>query len=167
MDFFYSPLTKQRRILDRGGVNARDPIHLTVTIERKQSDLPRYAIVPSVLVAKWRLDGTTTVDVHINGVPLDRRSIVRWDDERWFVSITQQDCRLTGIDTGVQAALTIAVASSDLPDELATLLQESPEAKQAWDRLSSAQQRMVRETIGSAKQSATRARRARKALLGD
>ena len=145
-------------------MDKRNPIQLSVTIERKQPDLPRFVVVPSTLVSPWRLDGTTTVDVKINGLPVGRRSLVRWDDDRWFLTITQQDCRRTGIDTGSNPAIAIAVASAELPDELVGLLNESPEAARAWDRLSGAQRRMLREEIASAKQPATRLRRARKAL---
>ncbi len=151
--------------MDLVGVDRRDFVQLSVTIERKQPDLPRYAVVPSGLVSAWRLDGTTTVDVLINGVQAGRRSLVQWDDDRWFLTITQQDCRRTGIDTGSKPTIAIAVASVGLPDELTGLLNESPEAAKAWDRLSAAQRRMLREEIASAKQPATRLRRARKALL--
>jgi uncharacterized protein YdeI (YjbR/CyaY-like superfamily) len=46
------------------------------------------------------------------------------------------------------------------------LLKADRAARAAWDRLTRAQQRMLREVIGAAKQSATRERRARRVLLG-
>ena len=139
-------------------------VRLTATIERKQEDLPRFAVVPAALVESWKLDGTTTVVIGINDVNVGRRSLVRWDDDRWFVSITQQDCRRLGVDTGCPVVLTLEVASEDLPPELQALLDESPEAKRAWERLTTSQRRMLREEVASAKQSSTRARRARRAL---
>lgn len=142
-------------------------IHASVTVERKQPDLPRFAVIPSSLLMPWKLAETTVVEMLIDGIAVDRRSIHRWDDERWFVSITERDCRAVGIDTGSRIELRLAIASTDLPDELAALLRDDPAAERTWAALSPGGQRMLREEIASAKQSVTRTRRARRALLGE
>lgn len=143
-----------------------EEIHLPVVIERKQADLPRYAVVPSAVLASWQLSGTTTIELAINDVAVGRRTVKKWDEDRWFLSITEADCRQLGVDTGASIRLTLRLASEELPEELAELLRAEPAATRAWERLTPAQQRMLREEIAAAKQPATRARRARKALLG-
>lgn len=146
-------------------MSSNPTIETSTVVERKQSDLPRYAVVSASLVADWQLAGTTTVETSINRVAVGRRSLHRWDAERWFISITQNDCRRAGIDTGSRIDLRLQIASTKLPPELEVLLREEA-ARKVWDSLTPSQQRMLREAIGAAKQPPTRARRARKALLG-
>jgi hypothetical protein len=140
---------------------------LSLRIERKQDDLPRYVVVPSKAIAAWKLAGTTVLEVSLDGSPSDRRTIKPWgDDTKWFLTITEVDCRRLGVDTGSSVSVGMIPASNDLPAELARLLKADRAARAAWDRLTRAQQRMLREVIGAAKQSATRERRARRVLLG-
>ena len=103
---------------------------MTATVGRKQLDLPRFAVVPAGLLQPWRLDGTTMVEVGINGIPVSRRTMKRWDDERWFVSITAQDCKAAGIDTGDRIELTLSRAAIDLPVELSALI--AANARPLW-----------------------------------
>lgn len=148
-----------------GTESAREPFVIHTTVERKQDDLPRFAVVPASAVAAWELSGTTAVEVHLNDAPAARRTIKRWDAARWFLSITEEDCRRFRLTTGDKIKLTLWPASDDLPEELAELLRTAA-ARAAWERLTPGQQRMLREEVAAAKQPATRARRARKALLG-
>jgi len=55
-------------------------------------------------------------------------------------------------------------ASTALPAELSELLAKHKTARAAWERLTPAQQRMLREEVAAAKQSTTRARRAARML---
>lgn len=141
-------------------------IEVSAVVERKQDDLPRFVVVPSAALAPWRRSGTTVVEVCINETPVERRTIKQWDAGRWFISITASDCRRLGIDTGDNVRLSLGVAPADLPEELAELLRTDERARAAWEQLTVSQQRMLREEVASARQSATRARRARKALVG-
>jgi hypothetical protein len=141
-------------------------IEVITRVERKQPDLPRYAIVPANVLQPWDLSGTTVVDVVLDGTPLDRRSLKPWDAERWFVSITAKDCDRIGTDTGDEVRITLTVASTDLPAELEGLIREHPRARVAWSRMTPSEQRMLRENVGMAKEPETRDRRARRALLG-
>ena len=143
------------------------PITLPAEIERKQADLPRYLVVPSRAIAVWKLAGTTVLDVTLNGVAAGRRTIKKWDDARWFLTITEVDCLNLGVDTGDTVSVTIAPASQELPAELDALLRTDRRARAAWERLTAAQRRMLSEEIRAAKQSATRGRRARRRLLGN
>ncbi|MBD3173824.1 MAG: hypothetical protein GF320_01480 [Armatimonadia bacterium] len=141
-------------------------IEVNTRVERKQPDLPRYAIIPANALQPWDLSGTTVVEVALNGMPVNRRSLKRWDEERWFVSITAKDCDRIGADTGDEVHITLTVASTDLPAELEGLIRNQPRARTAWQRMTPSQQRMLRENVGMAKEPETRDRRARRALLG-
>jgi hypothetical protein len=143
------------------------PVALTLRIERKQADLPRYVVVPSKAISAWKLLGTTVLDVSLAGFPSDRRTIKKWDDARWFLTITELDCKRAGLGTGDEVSLTMRPAAAAAPAELTALIASDRRARAAWERLTPAQQRMLREEIVAAKQSGTRRRRARKALTGD
>ncbi len=83
-------------------------ITLTVVVERKHPELPRYAVVPAHAIASWNLGKRTTpIDIRINGRDAAARNIKYWDTERWFISITKKDCKAFGIDTGSRIELEI------------------------------------------------------------
>lgn len=115
-------------------------VTVDVRIERKHPDLAVFVIVPVAKVAAWKLQATTTVEVTLDGVGLGRRSLKRWDDDRWFIELRQGQLESLDKSPGDRAKLSIAIASD-------------------------AQRRMLREEVLSAKASATRERRARQALL--
>ncbi len=140
-------------------------IAVVAWIKREQDDLPRYAIVSGAALASWSLATTTTVEIAINARQMKRRSIMRLDQEDWFVTITEADCRALAFDTGDEVRLTLQRASTALPPELAQLLSQEPAALAKWRTMSASQQRQLREYVAEAKQSATRKRRARMALL--
>lgn len=144
---------------------------MSVTIEavvaRKDPSLPRFIVVPAQAIASWQLTATTTVDATLNGIALGRRSLVPWGDGvRWFISLSEPQCRRAGVDTGDRVTLTLARTSEALPAELESLLAENAKARAAWQRLTAPQQRMLRENVLAAKQPATRRRRAERELLG-
>ena len=135
-------------------------IRVAARIERKQMELPRYAVVPAKAIAAWKLRETTTVLLQVNGCDAGRKSLKPWDAERWFVDIPETLCRLAKVDTGDAVRLELEIASEDLPVELAALLAADAGARRRWDGMTKAQQRMLRENVAAAKQQATRARRA-------
>lgn len=137
---------------------------LLVTIERKDPKLPRFVVVPAWALAKWGLTETTVVEGTLKGVDLGRRTLKRWDDQRWFVELPEPLCRRAGVETGDSMTIILRIASTELPLELAQLLSSDKAAQAAWEKLTPSQQRMLREQIASAKQAATRERRARQAL---
>lgn len=142
-------------------------VELTVRIERKQAGLPAFVVVPASAIAKWELAGTTTIEGSLDEVPLGRRSLKRWDDERWFVELKREHLESTGRSVGDLARLSIHPASTELPDELQRVLDAEPAARARWLARTEAQRRMLREDIAAAKTAATREKRARKALLPD
>jgi len=133
----------------------QEVLRLPCQIERKAPGLPRFLIVPAPLLDDWKLAGTTVVEVTINRVPGGRRSLKPWDDDRWFIELPQPICD--------HVDLSFHVVSDELPDELASLLAESPRARASWAKLTRAQKRMLREAIFAAKTAATRRRRAERA----
>jgi hypothetical protein len=140
------------------------PLRLTVIVECKHPRMPRFVVVPSKALASWWIKGTTVVECTLNGVEIGRRTLKRWDDHRWFIDLPESLCRRVRIDTGDSVTLTLRIASTLLPEELARLIANDPVAKGAWEKLTPSQQRMLREHVAAAKQSATRERRAARAL---
>lgn len=140
-------------------------IKATSIIEHKHKGLPRFVCIPMVEVDPWRLQGTTTVEVRINGVNIGRRSLKRWDERKsWWMDLSETACRQADIDTGDRVKLSLTIASEELPAELRELIGRNREARIRWERLTPGQQRMLREEVLAAKQSSTRARRAKRSL---
>src|SRR5262245_46308159 len=135
-----------------------DPVTLEVLLERKHPDLAAFVVVPASAVDAWNLSATTTVEGTLDGIPLGRRSLQRWDADRWFVEIRKETLKATGKAPGERATLTISIASPDLPAELQALIDSVPEARARWEAHTSAQQRMLREEILAVKSSAARER---------
>lgn len=136
-----------------------------VRIERKQAGLPAFVVVPAAKLLRWKLRATTTVDGTLDGVPLGRRSLKRWDDERWFIELRRELLHVLGKAPGDRATLVIARASDALPAELQDLIDGVAEARARWEAHTDAQRRMLREDVLAAKTAAARERRARRALL--
>jgi Bacteriocin-protection, YdeI or OmpD-Associated len=149
---------------ENGVETMSDSIQLTAVIARKDPRLPRFVIVPSSSIEAWRLSQTAVVEGTLNGHDVGRRSLKKWDEQRWFIELPQPLCERAKVDTGSRIQLALEIASDSLPAELEELLKTNPGAKQAWARLSEGSQRMLRENVAAAKQSATRARRAAAAL---
>ena len=144
----------------------RDDVEIRVVVERKHEELARYVVVPSPVAERWGLEGTTTVEGRIGGTDLGRRSLKRWDEERWFIDLPDALCRAAGVETGDATRLVLRVASERLPSELSRLLETHPKARRAWDGLTPSRRRMLREHVLAGKRRATRERRARRGLLG-
>ena len=141
------------------------PLNVISIIEHKHEGLPRFVCIPLKEISPWNLAATTTVEPSINGVNVGRRSLKRWDDRNcWFMDLSSEVCRQANIETGDRVELVLTIASEELPAELAMLIKKNATARQRWEKLTSGQQRMLRESILSAKQSATRARRAAREL---
>ncbi len=140
-------------------------VTVSTKVARKQPDLPRFAVVPARFLTEWHLSGTTVVDVLVNGAPVSRRTLKPWTEAAWFITITQADCDALGIETGSPITLELSLADERLPSELEELLASSTAARSAWQLLTAAQQRMLREHIAGAKKPETRARRAKQALV--
>ena len=140
-------------------------VRIEATVERHHPGMPRYVVVPASKVARWKLEGMTIVEGTLKGLPLGRRSLKPWDEDRWFVELRQDWCREAGISTGDRVELVLEIASTELPDELVKVLSESGAARSCWERMTGSQRRIVREDVLAAKRSDTRERRARKALV--
>jgi hypothetical protein len=139
---------------------------ITTTVTRHMPQFSRLATIPLDKVAPWKLDQTTVVEGTINGVEFGRRSLKRWDDRNcWWIDLPDALCKKAKIDTGDEVELNIRLASEELPEELQKLLAENKSAKARWDKMTTAQQRMLREEVLAAKSSDARSRRAAKHLV--
>ena len=135
------------------------------TVSRHHPRMPRLVTVPWEAVARWKLAGTTVVEATLDGTPIGRRSLKRWDERRcWWFDLTEPLCRELGLDEGSPVQIELRLASAELPPELAALVERDQAARAAWRALTLAQQRMLREEVLAAKQPATRMRRARTGL---
>jgi hypothetical protein len=140
-------------------------ISVVTKVIRHNPDLARLVTIPLEQIDPWKLTGTTTIEGTINGTDLGRRSLKRWEERKcWWIDLPGPLCKKANVETGDEVTLTIRVASEDLPEELDELLKTDRIAKANWEKLTPAQQRMLREDIFTAKASATRRRRAEKLL---
>lgn len=139
-------------------------ITITSTVTRHHPQFSRLVTIPLEDVARWKLSDTTVVEGTINDTELGRRSLKRWDDRNcWWIDLPEPLCKRAKLETGDAVTLKISLASDDLPDELTQVLKDR-QAKAKWEKLTQAQQRMLREDIYAAKSSEARARRAKKQL---
>ena len=122
-----------------------DPVTLEVLIERKHPDMAAFVVVPAPAVAAWSLSAATTVEGTLDGIPPGRRSLHRWDDDRWFVELRKETLGAAGKAPGERATLAISIASPELPAELQALIDSVPEARARWEAHTRAQQRMLRD----------------------
>ena len=82
-------------------------------IQRKDPKLPRFIVVPSMLVADWGVDQNVTVTGELNGVNLGRRSLKRWDADRWFIQVPEPVCKKANVDTGDMVTVTMQIAEDE------------------------------------------------------
>ncbi len=143
----------------------KSTLNLTSTIEHKHAGLPRFVCIPISKVDPWKLQGTTTVEVTMNGVNVGRRSLKRWDDRNcWLMDLAEAVCRKARVETGDRVTLSLKIASEELPVEITELIDKDSRARARWEQLTPGQKRMLREEVLAAKQPATRARRAARSL---
>ena len=137
----------------------------TSTVIRHSPQFSRLVMIPLDAVAPWKLSTTTVVEGTINATELGRRSMKRWDDRNcWWIDLPEPLCRKAKLETGDNVQLKIRRASEELPEELQQLLRNDPKAEASWSRLTTAQQRMLREDVFAAKTAETRRRRAKRSL---
>ena len=139
-------------------------ITITSTVTRHHPQFSRLVTIPLEAIAPWKLSDTTVVEGTINDTELGRRSLKRWDDRNcWWIDLPEPLCKRAKLETGDSVTLKIRLASDELPDELSQVLKDR-NAKAKWEKLTHAQQRMLREDIYAAKSSEARVRRAKKQL---
>ena len=142
-------------------------IKVTSTVIRHHPQFSRLVTIPLEKVAGWKLTKTTVVEGTINSTELGRRSLKKWDERQcWWIDLPETLCKKAGLETGDEVRLVLRLASEELPEELQHLLKNNPIAKGRWEKLTQAQQRILREDIFNAKTTATRSKRAERVLLG-
>lgn len=96
-----------------------------------------------------------------------RRTIKRWDssdEANWFVELTAPFCKAAGIKVGDQLTVSLVIAAASTPRELEVLLQQDPQCRVAWGKLSEAARRTIMEHIRAGKSETIRVRRAESAV---
>lgn len=142
-----------------------ETVHAASVVERKDPSLPRFVVVPEAVVSAWSLDGTTVVEVTLNGTDLGRRTLKLWPErDGWFFDLTEAHCRNAGVDTGEAVRVELSRADTSPPEELRRVIVSDEEAAARWEALTPARRRQIAEHVRSAKRPETRRRRARKAL---
>lgn len=142
-------------------------ITFSATLERKDPRLPVYVVVPYAVIEPWLLQGTTVVEGEMNGLSVGRRTIKRWDssdEANWFVELTAPFCKAAGIKVGDQLTVSLVIAAASTPRELEVLLQQDPQCRVAWGKLSEAARRTIMEHIRAGKSETIRVRRAESAV---
>lgn len=143
----------------------RRTVRTTAAVERKDPSLPRFVVVADDDVSAWALDGTTVVEVTLNGTDLGRRTLKRWPERNgWFFDLPEAHCQHAGVDTGDAVRAELTRADTSPPEELRQVIASDDEAAERWEKMSPARRRQIAEHVRSAKRPETRRRRARKAL---
>jgi bacteriocin resistance YdeI/OmpD-like protein len=144
-----------------------EPIRLRGELKRKALQLACYIEIPQTLVAPWGIAATTVVDATANGQAIGRRTLKPWGDgKRWFIELTGVQCRQLAVSLGDRVDLSLTRADETPPPELLDIIETSSVAKSRWQKLSTAQQRMLSEHVRGAAREPTRVKRARQALIG-
>ena len=86
---------------------------LMAKIQRKDPKLPRFIVVPSMLVSDWGITENVTVIGELNGVDMGRRSLKYWDKERWFIQIPEPLCKKANVDTGDLVTVTMYLVPAE------------------------------------------------------
>lgn len=142
----------------------RATITLTASIQQKHDELPACVEIPASAIAVWALDETTTVLAAIEQSRPTRRSLKRWDDDRWFIDLPRRLLSAARVAVGDDIRVSLTLAPTDLPEELRETLATDPKAAARWERMTASQRRSVREHVLAAVKTETRRRRAERAL---
>ncbi|MEM8862698.1 MAG: YdeI/OmpD-associated family protein [Chloroflexota bacterium] len=139
-------------------------IMILAEIKQKMATLPRYVEVDEEKLATWGLEGTTPIEVKIEGHQPVLRNIKRWGKKRpvWFFELTAAMCKHAKIDTGDTIEFTLTKIKDEIAAEIQTILETNLAAQDKWDKTTPSQRRMINDHVLGAKQAATRLRRARK-----
>ncbi len=86
---------------------------LMAKIQRKDPKLPRFIVVPSMLMDDWGVTQNIEIVGELNGVDMGRRPLKRWDDERWFIQIPEPLCKKANVDTGDMVTVTMLIAPAE------------------------------------------------------
>ena len=138
-----------------------DLICFDALIERIAPEVPRFIVYPG---QAWDETGTFLVDVLLNGIPIGPRNLIPWRERGWHFGLSKAACRKAGVETGDSVRVEMRRPGEILPQELEELLKSNPNARRAWNALSSGERREVIVFVGDAKKPATRMRRAERLL---
>jgi hypothetical protein len=130
------------------------------TLERKDPRLPVYFVVPAARMADWGLAGTVVVEGRVNGTSLGRRTLKKWDADRWFVELAAPLCKAADLKQGDKLNVELVLADEGPPEELQAVLEAQPDLARRWSQVPRAQARAAMEHVRAGKSPSTRTRRA-------
>ena len=97
----------------RNSKSVETSLGLMAKIQRKDPKLPRFVVLPSMLVDDWGVTQNIEIVGELNGVDMGRRPLRRWDDQRWFIQIPEPLCKKANVDTGDMVTITLLKASAE------------------------------------------------------
>lgn len=128
----------------------------TARVARKDPGLPRFLVVPAE--AAGGATSTFMTEIAVNGGAPFRRAVKPWGDgRRWFLELTEPQCRRLGIETGDRVEV-VMTRAADYPDALVAAIHAAGVAS-AWAALTPAVRRALAEPVWDARQPATAERR--------
>jgi len=137
-------------------------ITFEAVIERIAPEVPRYVAYSG---KAWDETGTFLVEVALNRVPIGLRSLIPWKERGWHFGLPEPICRKVGVETGDRVQVEMRRLGNTRPQELQELLDNNRSAWEAWNSLSTGEQRDFVLFVAGAKKPETRRSRARR-LLG-
>lgn len=143
-------------------MSASTKVRLTTSLQRKDSSLPVFVVIPGKLVTAWKLVGTTVIEGTANGQPLGRRTIKAWgkSSDDWFVEFTAPFCKASNIEVGDSVTLELTLADMSIPVELERALSAKKNLHAAWLKLTERERRDAGEYVRAARSQPTREQRA-------
>lgn len=134
-------------------------IRVNAKVERHDPGLPCFVVITSDALRSWRLEGTLVVHVRYNGSKPYRRTLKRWDEERWFIDLPKRHMMRERLVEGSEVPLELERAEAGLPMELIDHMSKNATARDCWERLAPARQRVVAEHVREARSASTRTAR--------
>lgn len=103
-------------------------ISFDAVIERIATEVPRFVVYPG---KAWDENGTFTVEVLLNGIPIGLRNLIPWKERGWHFGLSELMCRRVGVETGDRVHVEMRRLGDTRPQELNELLHSDPKAQRA------------------------------------
>ncbi len=136
----------------------------TARVVRLDTGMRYHALpVPGEMAAAWKNAGVRRLLGTVNGRPI-KRALQSHADGGSFIILGQDTLKLAGLKEGGTAALELGPDPEpdalDMPEEFALVLEQDDVARARWETFPLGRRRSLLHYITSAKQEATRIKRA-------
>jgi hypothetical protein len=136
-------------------------ISFDAVIERLAPEVPRFIVYPG---QAWDETETFVVDVWLNGTPVGLRNLIPWKGRGWHFGLSEPMCRMAKVETGDAVYVEMRRVRDPRPPELVALMKNNAKASAVWEAMAPSQRRDFALWVAGAKQSETRARRAKRLI---